>query len=245
MTRVTNNGQLQRIRTSTHRTRPAHELRVSRRVAPGQAKLAGVLDLLRDTTGHLVEYKSTAKLGVTLLMLGPLMRHAFGVGPGQRVPAQTLREVEKDLNARLAHAKFKNYDIPLEDFMTRPLDVYGARDQYLGIALDMEDMRLTGDRAIAERYFKGKYGLSNNEVDKYLGDLRPHITIGEIRYDQITDEEAVASLQNDPSTFILQASRQKQQRLFEYEDGPPVVPVIFPETISLNGLVIACQPKGS
>jgi hypothetical protein len=35
------------------------------------------------------------------------------------------------------------------------------------------------------------------------------------------------------------------QRLAELEGGPPPEPVVFPETVGLNGLRVVCQPKGA
>ncbi len=250
------NSQMQRIRTDTRKQTPRHELRVVRNVAPGQTALSSVLDILRDTTGNFVDYKKDdkekgghghrpdAKLGVTLLMLGPLMRHVFGIGPGQRVPVETLRSVETDLNARMAHAKFQDYSIPLQDQLVNPLGLFGAEDQYLGIVLDEDDLRLTGDRAIVEKYFRDKYQLSRRAMRRHLAELRPHVTIGEVRYDQMSEEEA-AAIRENPSAFIIGAANYRQRRLAELEQGPAPLPVIFPETIMLNGLRIACQPKGS
>ena len=245
MSRVTANGQMIRARTSIHEQSRPYELRVMRRVAPGQPKLSKVIAALSETTGNFVNYKKDPRrLGVTLMMLGPLMRHLLGTGPGQRVTAEDLRTAEEDLNRRVAHAKYQDYNVPLFDPMFQPLDLYGHKKQYLGIRLSPKDLRLTGDRAIVESYFRGKFRLSENDLDRHLEDLDPHITIGRVLYGNM-DEEQIAALQDNPSTFLLQADRARQERLVEFEGRPAVVPIVFPEAIGLNGLRIVCQPKGS
>lgn len=237
-------GVVPRARSNTRRRTPPQELRVVRGVAPHQPELFGALALLRGTTSNFVEYKDTDELGVTLLMLGPLMRSILGVGPGQRVPPKELRTVETALNDRLAHTRYQDYDIPLEDTVAQPLDLYGRRRQYLGISLRTRDLRMIGDRAVAAAYFRETYGVSNRELGRRLKDLRPHVTIGEVRYDQMTATEA-DTLRVDPSAFILGAARTHQEREVELGLQSAVTPVVFPDVVSLNGLRIFCQPKGT
>lgn len=239
-----NNGQMNRIRSNTHRDSISHELRVVRTVAPDQPELFGALALLRETTGNLVKYKDDDELGVTMLMLDPLMRRVFGVGPGQRVPVADLRRAEKDLNERLSHAQYQNYDIPLHDKVAWPLQLYGTGDHYLGIVLSFKDLRLHGDRAIVQQYFMDEYGISRGEFKRHVAGLRPHVTIGEVQYGEM-DYEQKAAIRNNPSSFLLGAARTLQERLVEFEGREAVLPVIFPDSIALNGLTIACQPKGS
>lgn len=245
MARVTPNGQMVRARTSTHEQPRQYELRVMRRVAPGQAQLIGAIAALSETTANFVKYKrDPQKLGVTLMMPGPLLRHLLGVGPGQRVTAQDLRQAEEDLNLRVAHAKYQDYTVPLFDPVAEPFGLYGHSKQYLGIRLSPKDLRLTGDRAIVKGYFREKYELSENALDRHLEDLDPHITIGRVLYNNMTGDQ-VAAFQGNPSTFLLQADRARQQRLVDFEGREAVVSVILPEAIGLNGLRIVCQPKGS
>lgn len=243
------NGQMQRIRTNTRRATPPHELRVVRSLAPDQPKLLGVIATLRETTSDIVRYKikdedrDASKLGVTVAMLGPLMRHMFGVGPGKRVPDEDLRQVEKDLVEHLAHTRDEGYDIGLDEPIGWPLGIYGTSVKYLGIRLDFRDAYLAKDRSMIEDYFRKGHSVSNNDMRKYLVKLRPHATIGALRTDRQLSYGDDADLLSDPSTFLLKRSLARQERVRELEGEGAVIPVVPPQEISLRGLEVFCQDR--
>lgn len=244
MTRVSN-GQMQHIRTNTHKRKPPHELRVVRTVAKDQTGLFGTLDTLRETTGNFVDYKDNDRLGVTVMMLGPLLQRLLGVGAGRQVPLKDLQETETDLKRAMQGARYQQYNVPLLDPAFNPLDLYGVGKKWLGIRLSPRVLWLAGERAMVEKYFKDTYELSNRDLGRHLVDLRrPHITIGEVRYDQMTADQ-VAAIRANPSDFVLGADRARQERLVELEGRPALELAVFPDEIGLNGLTIACQPKGS
>lgn len=237
-------GRVPRIRTDTRTEQPDYELRVVRSVEPGQGQLLSVLALLKETTSDFIRYKTPRKLGVTVLMLGPLMRHVFDIAPGRQVPKNILQNTEEDLRAGMQHAQYQDYRIPLIDPLDGdPIELYGSNHQYVGLRLPKRDLRLTGDRAMVEEYFKRTYGLSNNELDRHLVDLRPHITIGEVVTSNLSEQDKW-DLRRAPYEFIVRASLLRQQRMVDLEDRLAVISPELPETVSLNGLHIVCQRKG-
>ena len=73
-----------RIRNQTHKSKgPQWSFRVMRGVAPEQQDLTEQLGYLAEHTREFIDYKNIGKLGVTLLMLDPVLREILDVNPHQ------------------------------------------------------------------------------------------------------------------------------------------------------------------
>jgi hypothetical protein len=236
------------IRNATRMPAPEYECRVVRSVAPEQPALTNPLDLLRSNTRNLVNYKKAGELGVTLVMLEPVLRQILPNNRRGVIQKDALVDFESELRDNLSHAQYSDYDIPLDNI--NPLALYGRQKQYLGLQLDQKDYRLVGDRAMVERYMRDNYdrasgeGVSRRFLARNLRRMRPHITLGEIQYDNL-DSEQVRSLHADPSSFMV---RQATEHMVNDRKEPgfsgEIPEIVFPEEVTLNGLRIYCQPKG-
>jgi hypothetical protein len=176
-------------------------------------------------------------------MMDPLIRRVLAVEKGRPIPPERLKELEQDMRLKLGHAEYRNYEVPIDDPIS-PLALYGADKRWLGIQLSQKDYRLRGDRTFVEHYFSDNYDLSRRQVRRSLADLRPHVTIGEVQYSNLEPDQA-QELRADPSGFIIGAALDRQDDQMRLHEADIVVPVVFPEAISLNGLQIVCQQKGS
>ena len=236
-----------RIRNATQKPQVRYESRVVRTVAPNQPELAVPLQRLGEHTRNFVDYKPLGKLGVTLVMLEPVLRQVLTTNRRGFIPRQALNNFEQELRNELHHAQYADYDIPLQDSFS-PLALYGKHDQYLGIRLHEKDYRLVGDRAVVEQYIRDNYDVGKRFLDRNLKRLRPHITIGEVHYENLDIEQREA-LQADPSAFVIREAYQGMDAMRRnYGIGIEAMDletITFPETVTLNGLSVFVQQRNA
>jgi hypothetical protein len=213
-----------------------------RAVEQNQPELKKPLDKLAESTSDVIQYKKFGTLGVTLVMLDPVLRQLMPQDRRGRIPREPLADFEREINEELDHAHYSNYDVPLSDAGFYPLELYGKDKRYLGIRLDKRDYRLIGDRAMVEEYICDNYDVSRRFLARNLVKMSPHITIGAVRYENMEYEDR-QDLHRNPSDFILtRANRQMRADAREY-GLPEPEPIEFAETVTLNGLKIFCQQR--
>lgn len=230
------------IRSSTHKQAPHYECRVVRSVAPNQPELSDALGALERHTGNFVNYKEMGKLGVTLVMLEPVLRQIMGTNRKGAISREELTAFERDLNDSVSHSQYADYDIPVHDSLS-PLSLYGKNKQHLAIRLAERDYRLVGDRAVIEQYIKDRYDVGKRFLEKNLVRMSPHVTIGQVRYENLEPRER-ESIQDDPTSFVIRRAYDSMQASEEqYGLTAERRQIIFPEQVTLNGLRIFCQAK--
>jgi len=219
-----------------------------RSVKQDQPELMKPLGLLQEHTSDIVTYKKCGELGVTLVMLEPVLRQILTKNRNGVIKREEVRDFEVELNEKLEHARYSDYNIGLEQFY--PLALYGKDKQWLGLQLDRHDYRMVGDRAVVEHYIRDNYDRSNGEdvskrfLSKNLRRMLPHVTVGEINYDQIPNEEMESFIDNPGTYLVHRAYERMEYNREEYGTSLEVTPIVFPEEVSLNGLRVSCQRRG-
>jgi hypothetical protein len=218
-----------------------------RSVKQDQPELFKPIQSLQENTSNLVTYKKCGELGVTLVMLEPVLRQILTKNHNGTIRREDITDFEVELNEKLEHAQYSDYDIEIDQF--KPLALYGKNKQWLGVQLNREDYRLVGDRAVVEHYIRDNYdrpngeGVSKRFLSKNLQRMLPHITIGEVDYSQIPDEE-LGSFVDNPSQYLIERAYERMEcNRQEYGTSLEVTPIVFPEQASLNGLRVFCQRR--
>ncbi len=243
---------------SDTRKQPVHyDFRVCRGVQPGQPELEKPLSQLHEHTANFVQYKSLGKLGLTLLMLEPVLREILPRNRNGMIPPDGVRTFEDELRQSLHTAQYENYGgIRLDP--VAPLALYGRHKNRLGLRLQ-KDYRLVGDRAVVEEYILDNYttteghDVSKRFLANTLTPIAPHITIGTVLYEHLTPEQGQA-LQDDPTWFVhseAYASMEAQRLEYDFvsdklaNPGPPplVEHICLPESLSLSALSVVCRPR--
>jgi hypothetical protein len=235
-----------RARSNTRGEQVRYECRVVRSLAPSQPELHRALGLLAANTANYVNY-DLGHAGVTIIMLEPILRQILMKNRRGIIPKENLRHFEDELTSNLKHAQYDNYDIPLDP--VRPLWLYGKNQNRLGLQFARRDYRLVGDRAVVEEYIHDTYDkpdgspVSQRFIDKNSRRLKPHATIGEVLYENMTPAQAWV-FQADPAFFLVQeAYHQMRRNQEEYGSTYQIEDIIFPETVGLNGLRVFCQQR--
>ena len=235
-----------RPRSDTRKEPVRYECRVVRSVEANQPELMRPLELLEANTTNYVRY-DLGKMGVTIVMLEPILRHILMKNRRGVIPREDLQRFESALVHDLGHAQYANYDIPLDPF--NPLALYGKDKNWLGLQFAQRDYRLVGDRAVVETYLRDNYEkpdgnpVSQRFIDQNTRRLKPHATIGEVRYENMTPEQTV-SFQADPTLFLTRAVYDRMERDYiEYGIRHEGEEVVWPETVALDGLRVFCQSK--
>jgi hypothetical protein len=106
-----------------------------------------------------------------------------------------------------------------------------------------------GDRAVVEAYIQDNYDQNNGRpvsrrfLDRNSARFRPHITIGDVRYENM-DSNQIEDFQADPSAFLIRESyRQMSSDRQDYGESYQVQDIILPDQVSLNGLRVFCQQR--
>jgi hypothetical protein len=220
-------------RNRTHKKDPYWKIHIMRRVAPGQENLEKQLGLLGEYTSDFVNYKKMGQLGVTLVMLEPILHKIMGVNRGEKIRKNDLDKFVDELNDLFEE---EDCTLPLDDEFN-PYGIYGRGKRYLGIQLSRrsEDSPLYGDRTRIMDYIVDNYGMNKRFIRNNTIRLKPHITLGTIDMGNLDSDER-RDINRDPSRFIL---RRMQEDKYYREDvlrvNCPEIPVI-PEQITLNGL---------
>lgn len=234
-------------RRNTHREPVRYECRITRSVATDQPELAEPLRLLEDNTNNYVNYRGIGKIGVTIMMIEPVLRKILLADRRGIIPKQDLKIFEGELQDNLHHAQYADYDVPLDP--VQPLALFGRNQDRLALQLDSRDYRLVGDRAVVEAYIQDNYDQNNGRpvsrrfLDRNSARFRPHITIGDVRYENM-DSNQIEDFQADPSAFLIRESyRQMSSDRQDYGESYQVQDIILPDQVSLNGLRVFCQQR--
>lgn len=241
------------IRNATRKPSQRYECRVVRTVERDQPDLSRPLRQLQENTNNFITYKwnepgkELGRLGVTLVMLEPVLRQILGSNRHGTIRREELTIFEAELRDGMSHAQFSNYDIPLQQF--EPLALYGRHRQYLGLQLARSDYRMVADRAMVEQYIRDNYdradgqAISRRFLARNLMRIEPHVTIGEVDYTALTAEQGRA-LRADPSQFVFdEAYARMEANEQEFGSDFAAQPIIFPEDVTLNGLRIFTQQR--
>lgn len=235
-----------RARNAIRRETPRYECRVVRPLQPGQSELTAALGLLAANTSNYVEYNKIGKTGVTIIMLEPILRQILLKDRRGVIPRDHVQNFESELRERLGHAQYADYDIPIDPL--NPLALYGG-GRWLGLQFDPRDYRLTGDRAVVEEYVTDNYDrpdgrpLSRRFIDANTRRLKPHATIGEVHYENMTPAQEVA-FRDNPTTFLVREAYARMERnVQDYGPSYAVTPIVWPETVALAGLSVHCERK--
>ncbi|HSX15759.1 MAG TPA: hypothetical protein VLF40_03125 [Candidatus Saccharimonadales bacterium] len=236
-----------RARRDTRRERTRYECRVTRSLAPNQEDLARPLGLLAANTSNYVEYDELGKVGVTIMMLEPILRRILTPNRRGVISRDSLQQFETELKDDLSHAQYADYNIPLDIF--NPLALYGSDKNWLALQFSPKDYRMVGDRAVVEAYMRDNYVQANGRpvskrfIDGNSRRLRPHATVGEVHYENMAPEQ-VGQFQADPTGFLVREAYARMARNQEqYGSACGVEEIIWPETVGLNGLKVFCQQK--
>jgi hypothetical protein len=234
-------------RRDTRGEQPRYDCRITRSVIQDQPELADPLRLLEANTSNYINYRGMGKIGVTIMMLEPVLRKILVPDGRGMISKQDLKVFEAELQNDLEHAQYADYDVPVDPVYQ--LDLFGRNKDRLAIQLDPRDYRLVGDRAVVEAYIRDNYEqndgrpISRRFFDRNSMRLRPHITIGDVRYENM-DSNQVTTFQADPSVFLIrEAQRQMISDRQDYGEAYEVRDIILPEQVSLNGLRVFCQQK--
>jgi len=216
-------------------------------LAPNQPELARPLGLLAANTANYIEYDEMGKVGVTIIMLEPLLRRILSPNRRGVIPRTSLQQFEAELRDDLSHAQYADYNVPLDTI--NPLALYGSNKNYLGLQFSPKDYRLVGDRAVVEEYMKDNYDQANGRpvsqrfIDKNSRRLKPHATIGEVKYENMTPEQ-IEVFQADPTGFLVRETYDRMEaNQKQYGSACEVERVTWPESVALNGLQVFCQQK--
>lgn len=237
-----------RARSATRGEQPRYECRITRGLQLPQPELTEPLRLLAEHTSNYITYRNVGKVGVTIMMIEPLLRRIMVKNQRGVIPKDGLQTFETELRDRMSHAQFADYDIPLDSF--NPLALRGANDDRLALQFDPKDYRMVGDRAMVEAYMRDSYDqadgrpVSKRFIDKHSHRLLPHITIGDVHYENMTREQR-DRFQEDPTAFLVTEAYHKME-WNQKEYGTSACEseqIVFPETVSLNGLSVFCQQK--
>jgi hypothetical protein len=236
-----------RTRHDTRKEPVRYECRITRSAQPDQPELAEPLRLLEANTNNYIQYRGIGKIGVTIMMIEPVLRKILISDRRGIIPKQDLQDFEAELQDNLRHAQYADYDVPVDP--AQPLALFGRNKDRLALQLHPRDYRLVGDRAVVESYIQDNYEqndgrpVSRRFLDRNSARFRPHITIGDVRYENM-DARQVETFQADPSVFLIRESyRQMASDREDYGESYAVQDIILPEHVALNGLKVFCQQK--
>jgi hypothetical protein len=215
-----------------------------RSVAPNQPELEAQFELLVEHTREIVSYKKLGTLGVTLLMLDPVLHTITDVERHKRIPVSKLQKLGQEVNEAFGHTQHDIYNVPIVDRYA-PYGLYGYGDDkpYLGLRLGpiYEDEQLTQDRELVINHIAETYPVDERTIRKGLIPLKPHITLGTVNWDAL-DIYQQEDFKRDPNAFISSFMRERVN-LRKAEKLVTADLPVFPETICLNGLQAFCEPQ--
>lgn len=236
-----------RARSSTFGERARYDCRVIRELEPGQDHIIQPLGLLAANTFHLVRYDDPGKWHMTLIMLNPLLRQILAPNRRGDIPRGGVQHFETELRRDLDHTRFADYEVKLDP--VHPLWLYGKDKNRLGMQLSQDDYRPVGDRAMVEAHLRANYDKPNGDpvskrfIDQNSLPLKPHVTIGEVRYENMTTEEAEL-LRKDPTTFLTRAAYDRMDEIERlYGEGCGAEDIVMPEEVSFAGLRVFCERR--
>ena len=236
-----------RARSDTRREQARYDCRVIRELAPGQGELGRSLGLLAANTSNYVHYRNPGNLHMTLIMLSPLLRRILVPDRRGDIPRAEVQRFETRLKDSLEHTRFADYDVPLD--VEHPLWLYGKNKNWLGLQLSREDYRPVGDRAMVETHIRTNYDkpggdpVSQRYIEQNSLPLKAHVTVGEVRYDQM-DREQIEALQKDPTQFLVRESYDRMEACErQYCSSCGFEEIVLPEEVGFGGLRVFCEKR--
>jgi len=225
------------IRNHVHKKEQYWGLHISRSVAPGQPIFESEFEKLKAFNSDIIRFKKIGELGLTLVMVDPLLHDIFDMGYHERVPKKKVSTFAAELNSLHEVSQSDCLHVEIAD-PKNPYSVYGSR--YFGLQVKYNE-ELYQDRQLIVDHILDRYQISKNQAKSRLKNLDPHITLGSIMLKGF-DKRQRKELFLNPNSFMDRRMREYQSHSVHVggEKYPFEIP-IFPERICLNGVEVVAE----